>query len=445
MTTEQNPYQQVIQETMRQRIRSLFLAEQERSERLVVFIRFGIMALYAVGGLGVRKEIPEHSLNAILLAAATGTIISIVVYVLLKKGFFSDKLKYYTTTADIIIFLTTLWQFGTFRTFKSEAFLVLFLWIAIAAMRFSVKLTIYAGSIAAIGYIVLIVMALTKGTIHTGTVTDHFVSEKVSLGNLGLRVLFVSALFIVSAYIAKIYEGLILRAAEKEITAEREVQEKEKVKETFSRYVTQQVAEKILQEGVAMSGERRRATVLFCDIRNFTRMSEQMEPEDIVSFLKEYLTVMVSVIFDYGGTLDKFVGDEIMAVFGVPVTTGQDELNAVYAAMKMREELNKLNQRRQIKNLPPIRFGIGIHSGDVVAGNIGSDQRMEYTVIGQAVNLASRIEALNKHLSTDILITQDTFDAISNQVEVSKQPLVRVKGVERPVQTYLVNEIRKTA
>lgn len=347
MQTQANPYQDAIMETMRQRIRSLFLLEQERSEKLVVYIRLGIMALYAVGGLGVRKEIPAHSLQAILIAASIGTAFSFVVFFLLKKGLFTEKLKYYTTTADIVIFLTTLWQFGTFRTFKSEAFLVLFLWIAIAAMRFSVKLTIYAGTLASLGYMLLIVLALSLGTIQTGTVTEHFTSEKVSLGNLGLRVLFVTALFVVSAYIAKIYEGLILRAAEKEIAAEREVQEKEKVKDTFSRYVTHQVAEKILQEGISMSGERRRATVLFCDIRNFTRMSEHMEPEEVVSFLNEYLTAMVDVIFEYGGTLDKFVGDEIMAVFGAPVSTGRDEENAVLAALRMKEQLRELNERRQ--------------------------------------------------------------------------------------------------
>ncbi|PKL33750.1 MAG: hypothetical protein CVV45_06310 [Spirochaetae bacterium HGW-Spirochaetae-10] len=443
MQTQANPYQDAIMETMRQRIRSLFLLEQERSEKLVVFIRLGIMALYAVGGLGVRKEIPAHSLQAILIAASIGTALSFVVFFLLKKGLFTEKLKYYTTTADIVIFLTTLWQFGTFRTFKSEAFLVLFLWIAIAAMRFSVKLTIYAGTLASLGYMLLIVLALSLGTIHTGTVTEHFTSEKVSLGNLGLRVLFVTALFVVSAYIAKIYEGLILRAAEKEIAAEREVQEKEKVKDTFSRYVTHQVAEKILQEGISMSGERRRATVLFCDIRNFTRMSEHMEPEEVVSFLNEYLTAMVDVIFEYGGTLDKFVGDEIMAVFGAPVSTGRDEENAVLAALRMKEQLRELNERRQKQGHAAIQFGIGIHTGEVVAGNIGSDKRMEYTVIGQAVNIASRIEALNKHLATDILITQETFDAVSSMIRAEKQPPVQVKGVEKPIQTYLVRDLAK--
>jgi len=436
-----NPYQDAIQESMRNRIRSLFLQEQERSERLVVFIRLAIMALYTIGGLGVRKEIPAHSLNAIFLASAAGTLISIVVFLLLKNGKFNDKIKYYTTTGDILIFLIALWQFGTFRTFKSEAFLVIFLWIAIAAMRFSVKLTIYAGSLASLGYVVLIVLALHLGTITTGSVTDHFTSEKVSLGNLGLRVLFVSALFIVSAYIAKIYEGLILRAAEKEIAAERELQEKDKLKDTFSRYVSQQVAEKIFRDGVSMSGERRRATLLFCDIRNFTKMSEHMEPEEVVSFLNDYLSTMVDVIFSYGGTLDKFVGDEIMAVFGAPVSTGHDEENAVLAAVTMRNELNKINEKRQRQGMPTIQFGIGIHSGDVVAGNIGSDKRMEYTVIGQAVNIASRIEALNKKLSTDILITQDTFDAVSSIVKVTKQPPVLVRGVEKPVQTYLVDDI----
>ncbi len=416
----------------------LFRREEKRSEKLVNYARILITLLYFAAGTGVKAEIPASSLYNIYAIAGLSLLYSIVLFFVLLGKRYHPAVKYVSATVDVLLLAVALYSFGTFRTFKTEAFLIYFLWIALAAMRFSVKLTIYTGILCVLSYLVLILLGVLRETIQPGSITEHFTSARVSVSNQGLRLAFLTACFSVSAYVARLYRGLVAQSVENEMEAGRQGLEKERVKDTLSRYVSHQIAEKILTEGMNLSGERRNATILFCDIRDFTRMSEKMEPEEVTGFLNEYLRRMVDVIFEYGGTLDKFVGDEIMAIYGVPVSTGRDEEMAVRTAMRMKEVLADMNERRAGKGRETIRFGIGIHTGEVVAGNIGSHRRLEYTVIGQTVNMASRIEALNKFLGTDILITEQTYAQVHHLVDVEKQRLVRVKGIEQPIQTYRI-------
>ena len=150
-------------------------------------------------------------------------------------------------------------------------------------------------------------------------------------------------------------------------------------------------------------------TILFTDIRSFTTISETMDPQNLVGLLNEYFTEMVAIVMDEDGVVDKYIGDAIMAVFGAPVPKPDDAVNAVRAAVRMRRALRDLNERLVSRGLSPLRTGIGIHTGEVVAGNIGSERRMEYTVIGDAVNLASRLESSTKELGVNVLISEDTY------------------------------------
>ena len=161
-----------------------------------------------------------------------------------------------------------------------------------------------------------------------------------------------------------------------------------------------------------------------------------MRAEEVVRFLNHLFTDIVDIIFEHAGTLDKFLGDGLMAVFGVPLSTGSDELNAVSSALKIRDAVNEINRFRVLESQPPINFGIGIHTGEVVAGNVGSKKRVDFTVIGRSVNLASRVETLTKHFNTDILITQETFDHVRDFVDCAPLEPVAVKGILEPVKTY---------
>jgi adenylate cyclase len=220
--------------------------------------------------------------------------------------------------------------------------------------------------------------------------------------------------------------------------------QRELYKRQFERYVSHQIAAKILQdpERVFWQGERRRATILFSDIRDFTTMSERLPPEDVVSRLNEYLEAMIDIVFAHEGTLDKFVGDSIMAVFGAPVSLGDDEERAVRVALDMQEATIRLSKSWTARGLPPLRIGIGIHSGDVVVGNIGSEQRLEYAAIGDTVNFASRLESLNKTYGSTILISETTYQAVWPLIEARRLDAVRVRGREQPVPIYELLHLR---
>lgn len=212
--------------------------------------------------------------------------------------------------------------------------------------------------------------------------------------------------------------------------------EREKIKDAFGRFVNKTVAELAMKGELTLGGERRVATVLFSDIRSFTSISETMQPERVVDFLNRYLSRMVACVEATGGTVDKFVGDAIMAIWGVPVRTGRDTEAAALGALAMRASLAEFNAGRGGPDDPLIRIGIGINAGPVLAGQIGSERRMEYTVIGDAVNLASRIEALNKPFGTDILLSERAARELGDAWAFGGLPAVEVKGKSEPLRVY---------
>ena len=190
------------------------------------------------------------------------------------------------------------------------------------------------------------------------------------------------------------------------------LKEKEFMRDTFGRIVTPQVRDYLLTGNVALGGETRDVTVMFCDIRGFTTLSEQMAPEKIVSFLNEYFTGLEKCIAAHGGVINKYIGDAVMALFGAPVPSEHHAQDAFAAALDMRAELVRMNGSFAKEGLPEIRFGIALHSGPVLAGNIGAANRMEYTVIGDTVNTASRIEGLCKQYHKDLLVSGSTAELL---------------------------------
>lgn len=220
------------------------------------------------------------------------------------------------------------------------------------------------------------------------------------------------------------------------------LRQREMIRETFGRYVTQQVADDILGGNISLGGEKRVATVLFSDIRGFTRMSEHMRPEDVVAFLNQYLEMMVSCVFAHGGVLDKFIGDAVMAVFGAPATQGSPALDAVAAAacaVEMSQSLDQLNTTRIAEGAAPIEIGIGLCTGELIAGNIGSPLRMEYTVIGDTVNLSSRIEGLTKEWQQRILLADTTARLVESHFAVRPLRSVEVRGRAQAVEIYALD------
>lgn len=217
-----------------------------------------------------------------------------------------------------------------------------------------------------------------------------------------------------------------------------DVTENEIIKESFSRYVAHQVVERILNgaEKVCLNGVRKEVTVLFADVRGFTSLSEKYDPEKVVSMLNDFFSIMVDVVFKYEGTLDKFIGDNVMAVFGAPVSQADDTERAVFAALEMQEKIKSFNNDRRSKNEKPLEIGVGINTGEAVAGNIGSEKRMDYTVIGDVVNFADRVQSQSK--GGEILISDSTYRKVKDKIAVKKLIPRYVKGKQKEVVLYKV-------
>ena len=212
-----------------------------------------------------------------------------------------------------------------------------------------------------------------------------------------------------------------------------------KVKNTFKRYVSKQVVDELLDDDAKLNlgGEEREVTILFSDIRGFTSMSENMSPENVVSTLNEYFSDMIDIVFKYNGTLDKIIGDELMIVYGAPISAKDDTQRAVTTAVEMQKQITRLNNKRKKRNDMPISAGIGINRGIVVSGNIGSRDMMDYTVIGDTVNLGARL--CSAAGSGEILVSSTVWKETQKHYSYKKLEPIKVKGKKNKVGVYRID------
>jgi adenylate cyclase len=223
------------------------------------------------------------------------------------------------------------------------------------------------------------------------------------------------------------------------------LEERDRVKDTFNKFHNKEIAEKLLSGEVKLGGERKEATIFFSDVRGFTAMSETMEPEQVVDMLNEYMTRMVSIIRQNHGIVDKYVGDAIMALWGVPIGGNDDVYHAVKTCLAMREELAKLNELRISRGQSALKIGMGLNVGPVIAGNIGSVEKMEYTVIGDSVNLASRMESMTKEYGTDFLVPNSIYERLKDRFVFEKCKSAKVKGKSLAIEVYKVRGYKDEA
>jgi len=217
------------------------------------------------------------------------------------------------------------------------------------------------------------------------------------------------------------------------------VSEQRYLKRAFQHYVPPAVVDSLVADAgrLRLGGEKRELTVLFSDIRGFTTLSEAMEPEELVKLMNEYFTLMTQQVFAHRGSLDKYIGDAIMAVYGAPIAEPQHPLLACRSALDMVRALRALQQSLRSRGLPAIDIGIGINTGPMIVGNMGSADRFNYTVVGDAVNLASRIEHLNKEYGTNVLVSEHTFEHVKGEFPVSREvDRVQVRGRTQPVRLF---------
>lgn len=216
------------------------------------------------------------------------------------------------------------------------------------------------------------------------------------------------------------------------------LKERDKVKNILNKFHGSSVTDDLMKSDLNLGGSKKNVTVFFSDIRDFTKFSEGHTPEEVVEMLNEYFQIMVSIIVANGGIVDKFVGDAIMAVWGAPKSSGNDNWHAVKASLEMRVALNDLNERRAKRGHGPIKIGIGVHAGPAISGTIGSTERMEYTVIGDTVNSASRIEASTKAFGADLLISDSVAKSVERHFVLELAGQAEVKGKSEPLKMYKV-------
>ncbi|MBU2614712.1 MAG: adenylate/guanylate cyclase domain-containing protein [Elusimicrobia bacterium] len=217
-----------------------------------------------------------------------------------------------------------------------------------------------------------------------------------------------------------------------------EEKEKRWIKKTFSSYMSPQVIKELAEnpDKLKLGGEKKFMTVFFSDIRGFTTISEKYPPEEVVSILNEYLSAMTEIVFKYEGTLDKFVGDEIMAFWNSPLQQEDHAMMAINCSFDMLDKLNQLQEKWKQEGKPIIDIGIGINSGEMIVGNMGSFQRMDYTVIGDNVNLGARIESLTRQYNTKMIISEFTYEIVKDKIDATHLGEVKVKGKTKPVNIY---------
>ncbi len=214
------------------------------------------------------------------------------------------------------------------------------------------------------------------------------------------------------------------------------------IRNTFGRYLSDEIVDALLEtpHGLNLGGSNCRVTILMADIRNFSLICEHHEPEQVVQLLNNYLGVMSEIIMENHGTVDEFIGDGILAIFGAPVTREDDALRAIVCALRMQEAVEGINQRNQELGLPQISIGIGLNSGEVVAGNIGSERRSKYGVVGHTVNLTARIESYTA--GGEILASASTIEEVGGAVETGRRFTAQPKGMAAEVTVYSITGVR---
>lgn len=297
------------------------------------------------------------------------------------------------------------------------------LFIVLSALRLNFRLCVFTGAVAALGY-TLAGLLYVDGS--GGRSLDAVLASGPMHVVRGVGLLLLGVL-----------TGLVAQQIKKRmLDSFKLAEERDDIVSTFGQHVSPAVADKLLEKRTGLAGEKRNVCVMFLDIRNFTAFAEGRRPEEVVEYLESLFGFMIEIITRRHGIINKFLGDGFMAVFGAPVSDGRDCNNAVAAA---REILERVEEEVSGGNVLPTRVGIGLHAGEAVTGSIGSHLRREYTVIGDVVNLASRIEQLNKRFGSQLLISETVFEAVCEDSRgATPMGRVPVKGREAPIEIYKV-------
>ncbi len=241
--------------------------------------------------------------------------------------------------------------------------------------------------------------------------------------------------------VLSMYTAAVLKKIYSVVTTDKS---SEMIKYAMGKYISKDVMKKVIEniDKLKLGGIRAVVTILFVDIRNFTQISEKLSPQEVSSILNEYFSIIEPIIGKYRGIVNKYIGDGVLAVFGEPIKNDYHALDAIKCGLEIIDSVSVLKKKLVLEGKPEIAVGIGINTGEVFAGNIGTEERLEYTVIGDNVNLASRIESYNKILKTQFLISEYTYEYVKDSVEVIKLSQMKIKGKSNPIDIYEILKVK---
>jgi class 3 adenylate cyclase len=426
----------------RSEVKKLLLIEECLAERIISIIRMALVGYFAamaiIRSLAHRQEMLALILPVSILGAAA--IFLLVMSLVagkraLQSGHYGEPMKYIHITVDVaLIAYLAHTGLGFIRETSPglNTVLVALLYTAcfmLAAVsyqlvnlfRFHRLSSLYAGALFALIYFVIpfinpFLVPLLRDI--------RLLSE--NLMYLGLF----ASLFLVDTVLALLLAGRV-----------RGFLLKNKVQERLARFLPETIDRELLERGqdIPDKGVRCRATILFADIQGFTALAESLTPEETVDLLNTYFNDMIQVVFKYEGAVDKLIGDGLMAIFGAPLKSLEPEANAVRAAVDMIRKLEGLNALRRHQKKPPLKIGIGVHTGEVVLGSIGSERRMDFTAVGDTVNIASRLENFTRNAGGRIIVSEATRAKLGNEFSVQVLGKVMLKGKTQPLKVFAVN------
>ncbi|MBU44696.1 MAG: adenylate cyclase [Spirochaetaceae bacterium] len=399
--------------------------------------RYGAIVVIGIGTLWNTLSLEDTGALANFLSFGAFALVTVIHTFVLRAGkaFWIKAFNYITLIFDyaLVTGLLIFWNIvespdNAGFTLKNPTNLYYLIPLLIPTFQFRIKYIVISFSMFMAIHIATVLIALNMGTALTRDWYDYIMGEGIILADvIPTRPL----LFGLVALTA----GLTIRRS---LTMLKRLASAEAQKTLLSRYFSPELAQRLTSNPDQLrSGERRYVTVLFSDIRGFTTISEGIPPEDLARMLTEYRESVTEIIFRHGGMIDKFIGDAVMAVFGVPETRGnqEDARAAVDCARELLSSLPDFNRRLE-KWLPTkLDIGIGIHCGEVFAGTIGSENRLEYTVLGDTVNTASRLEGLCKRLKRRLVVSKDLVDLLAS-AEFESIAQVQVRGRNQPVQVF---------
>lgn len=411
--------------------------EEENGARALLYFRCVVFVFFLVGGLTSSPDIKDAIAN-LFFSAGYAVVLGIQWYLLHRKMHRAlHRFSYFLVLADhalfssMLVFYYAFYGGGNFNHAMKSPYVVLLL-IPTLTTLVQFRHTLLFFSLATVTTIVLAFFgyAQLSGAPKTANWQQYILGDA----------LIPSAWLIFWLSLPVLLAAMVGYAIFRSIRMVAEIGQIEGQKKQLSRYFSPAVVEEISSgqsSGYAFKkGERRSVAVLFADIRSFTTLSENMPPDRVAAMLSELRALQMKAVFDNGGMVDKFIGDAIMAVFGAPKSAGDfhtDVVNAVQSGLAMHAALAAFNTVRAGRGETPLKIGVGIHAGEAFAGNLGSTEQLEYTVIGDVVNTASRIEHLCKKAQADFLVSEVVAAELDSSVASEKIGLVRIRGREQPM------------